>query len=115
MSFGLLYNFPPCFSIHSHLTPILKCRFSQILYDIISLFQSLSNNIPYCIWLFSVIISSSLLYPFLQYEQSHSMCFYVSKYLCRFHWQFYFLISSYTPIPHFLLSHLLSLLTEPFY
>ena len=35
VSFGLLDNFLPCFSIHSHLNPILNLQFSQILSDII--------------------------------------------------------------------------------
>ena len=33
MIFGLLNNSLPCFSVHSHLTPILNLHFSQILSD----------------------------------------------------------------------------------
>jgi len=65
MGFGLLYSYNslPLFSIHSHFTPILNLRFSQILSDIILLSSHLSANSLYDICLFSVIIFTSFLYP----------------------------------------------------
>jgi len=35
MNMGLLSSSLPCFSVHSHLTPILNLRSSQILSDVI--------------------------------------------------------------------------------
>ena len=62
MSFGLPSSSLPCFSIHTHLTPILNFHFSQIRSDII---RPPSTSPSYCSWSTLLLFSPFFLYPLL--------------------------------------------------
>ena len=83
--FGLLNNSLSCFPFHSHLTPILNLRFSQILSDFTLSSSPLYTN-PYCSW-FSVCYSfyrHFFIHSYNVPNQSYSLCSYIPNYIIIF-------------------------------
>jgi hypothetical protein len=81
MSSGLFYNSLRCFSIRSHLTPLLPTTPLTHLPILTYAYQSLLQSVSILL-----LLSPSSLYPFLQFapSPSHSLFLYTPNHICRF-------------------------------